>query len=96
MRTLDDTNIYIKDRTLFPFGPCVYLTNDDVFLYGRFNFATMNKRKTLDKIPKSACTALIPSKKYHNAKPVVTSDFHVFHYELFFIEHIPNNLFTTK
>eukprot|EP00956_Cyclotella_meneghiniana_P040943 scaffold210020_cov47-Cyclotella_meneghiniana.AAC.2 len=64
--------IYAKENQLHPFCQWVNLLHDKVYLHGPFDFATINGRKTKDRINSTDWTQLLAAKpKYDDAAPVL-------------------------
>ena len=59
IRPLDKANRHIKDNSLYSFRSWVNINHKDCFIYGSFNFAVANRRKTVNGTPKHAWDALI-------------------------------------
>ena len=85
----NNSDLYCKSKSLTPFRKWTHLNHPDTFIHGPFEFATINGRKTRDRISNTDFEILLKAKnKYDNEPPVLIStqtSFHIdtaFHTEL--------------
>ena len=65
---------YCVEKSLIPYETWSYIGQENIFIHSPFDFATLNGRKTKDRISEFDWKKLIQSKdEYHNHPPVLTA-----------------------
>ena len=69
----EEQRTYCHNHNLVAFSEWIHIHQDDTYLHGPFNFATLNGRKTRDRVDRKDWEILSQLKeKYDNAPPSLT------------------------
>ena len=88
IRPSDHSSSYAIAEGLLPFRQWLRLTNSDTYIAGPFDFATINNRKTRDRVPIEQWTALLRySHMFSNTAPSLDLPTYSVHYGQFHTCH---------